>query len=267
MKVQNIIPLALGVLLLATVVCEQVSAASIGFNFVGVRTRPTSTIVGPGVEVGNGETAGVVPQTNWSNGTGANGSAVNLLDDSGTPTTTDLAWISQTPWGGTAHGTTGDQHLTAGWIDDSLFGNTTTGAQVTVTEIPYDTYDLYIYVTSDGFNEFRRSRHEVNGDEILSASSWQTLNSEGTYFTGAHIDGSSGVADHSYMVIHDLKDETLTINGRRINNFPGGIVRGNIAGIQIVEQPIPEPATVTLFALTAIGYSFMRRQHRGATTV
>ena len=239
--------------------------ASIGFNFVGLQTIPISTVVGPGIAVGPGEIAGVVPQSNWNNGVGAVGNQLNLLDSGGTPTTADLSWVSEGEWGGQQFGTTGDQHLTAGWLDDSRFGVTAFGVEVTVDQIPYDSYDLYIYVTSDGGNSFRRSRHVVNGEELVSISRWEDLNAEGTFFAGTHIDGSTGQDNHSYMVVRGLTDDTLSITGRRINTSPDGVIRGNIAGIQIVDTTIPEPSGMVIVAIAMLSAGAGFRRARRAT--
>ncbi len=141
-------------------------AKSIGVNFIGgphgggVNGRDGSIVTG---------VAGVVPQSGWNNlapwsedrsapglppqDPDVDGSAVDLLDDSGAVTTTDISWFSDNTYfaDNDANLTNEDTRLMDGYLD--IGGDAARRKlQVTLTNIPYERYDLYVYVGSDGDN-------------------------------------------------------------------------------------------------------------------
>lgn len=142
------------------------SAGSVGVKFVGgphgggTNGRDASLVTG---------VAGVVPQGGWNNvapwtedrsapglppqDPDVEGSFLNLLNDSGEATPIDVSWFSDNTYyaENDANLTNEDTRLMDGYID--IGGDPQRRKlQVTLTEIPFERYDLYIYVGSDGDN-------------------------------------------------------------------------------------------------------------------
>lgn len=219
------------------------NAASIGVNFGSDYTG------GGGVlNLAPTDSAGVVAQQNWNNAAGANsGAALNLIDDSGAATTASVVWSSNNLWGGGA-AATADEKLMAGWLDDGV-----AGASVTVSNIPYALYDVYVYFSADNGNAGNGGHAVIDGASFNSVGVFTNLNAgNGTFFNG-HVDGSTGAVDPSYHLAAGLNNATLTVTSTR----PAGF-RGAIAGVQIVDV-IPEPASV---ALLGLGGLLMLRRRR-----
>ncbi len=113
-------------------------AASIGLNFGAGRANAS---------LAAGDSAGVVPQTNWNNLSGAGGVPTVLNGDNGLASGASVTWATDEEWsiGGPAADANGT--LLNGWISE----NDTPGGSspVDITGIPYATYDLYIYINHD----------------------------------------------------------------------------------------------------------------------
>lgn len=131
-------------------------AASVGVNF---RRGSGQENMDPS------ESAGVVPQTNWNNSdgvamgnSGANisGPLVNgLVNDSGVVAPgLSITWTANGTWSSPNAGP-GDLNLMAGYLDDT---GTAGDTVITVTGVPYASYDVYAYLGSDANNRSGRTR-------------------------------------------------------------------------------------------------------------
>ena len=108
-------------------------------NAINAAPNPDS-----GGSMNPGDTAGVVPRANWSTVTGA---ASNLQDSTGAATTLDITSISPTSSGGYPNdGFTLSPDLKM--MGDGFYSN---GGNLTLTlaQIPYAEYNLYVYVGTD----------------------------------------------------------------------------------------------------------------------
>jgi len=113
-----------------------VNAASIGVNLGSNETSLAA-----------GDSAGVVAQTNWNNAANASGSLSNIKNDAGTTTTLDVSWTAPGTWRVVANGTaTSDAKLMYGYIDAQWSDQP---AIVTLSQIPYAMYDVYVYLGSN----------------------------------------------------------------------------------------------------------------------
>ena len=193
--------------------------------------------------------AGVVPVANWNGDSSqlATGSISSLVDDSGAATTAAVSWSgSANTWGGLEGipgTTTGDEWMMNGWLDDNG-----TGADVQITGIPYDFYDVYVYGSSDGTGNLGRGwTTQVNGVDYFSGGEFTNESLDGSYFSSSvgFVDASTTAPDPSYFKINSLSGSTLSVFGQSKDGpiLPGGddFYRGSISGIQIVELDTPLP--------------------------
>lgn len=187
--------------------------------------------------------AGVVEVANWNDtwleGNPAPNPMIDINDDTNTTTTVDVSWVSGT-WGIYLNNDTGDDTagtrnvaMMKGYLDKHAPEQTA----FTVTEIPYDYYDVYVYVMSDVANR--------TGNVTDGTTTYYFL----TDPASVHFTGSPGSADYvefkeitatesgdavlsNYTVFRTLSGDTLTISCT-VNNG------GGIAGFQIVEVGPP----------------------------
>lgn len=162
------------------------------------------------------------PAEGWVTGSGSSGT-ITLKDYDGTNTVTSaasLTYSASTTWG---YGTSadGDMSLLARYLDDSTSG---TGATITVTNIPYATYDVYIYCATDTGS---RAFTAVTVNDTSYTYSSGTV--EGSAEWGAS-QSASLVEGTNYLHVTGQNTSTLTIVGGLKTNT----ARGGIAGIQIV---------------------------------
>lgn len=193
-------------------------------------------------------TAGVVAVGNWNDLAGGSGGPVALLDDSGAATSAMVSWGAGGTWGGTAAAPlSGDRALMGAWLD----GNSTS-----VTNIPYATYDVIIYGSSDAGNSGRSLGWTVNGSEVKSGGTFaDPLSADGNYFFGTHVDGSTATNNPSYIRINGLSGD-LTIGD---HSDPATSTRSPIAGFQIIEV-VPEPSSSMLLGLGGMLLILRRRK-------
>lgn len=220
-----------------------VEAASIGLNFVGGRSGSGGDGSGgsEGEAISASDVAGVVPQANWNNGFGSNSDApVPLVDDSGAATGATVSWagVPNTWTLSSSAANTGDERLMNGYLDTNNSGGLTT---VTFSNIPYSSYDVYLY--KDGDADSGRS-----GDYTVNGVTQTDLREPSNFSAGAGVFqlATTGNPGH-YALFEGVTGSTLTILADE--SASGGGFRAPLNGIQIV----PEPATGALAILGAAG--------------
>ncbi|MBQ9431838.1 MAG: autotransporter-associated beta strand repeat-containing protein [Kiritimatiellae bacterium] len=204
-----------------------VSAAAadvISLNFATDRNQTAVT----GTEV-TGLVDGV-PGSAWNNFTGENGSATDLRSlNQESIDGLSVTWSSKNMYSYTD----GIQEaLIKDYLDD---GNT---VQITVTGVPYSSYDVVIYTASDN-NNVRFSPFYVNGmlwtydsDSGEAQLAYNTLQSWGI---SRHPVAEYGV---NVMRVKGISGSTLTVAGpARGTGLDGVSFRSSLAAIQIVEVP------------------------------
>ena len=207
-------------------------AQSIAVSYAGDNTGATSVQITPT------QTAGVVPQSSWNAASGSEGSLLDLVDNTGATTQADATWSSANTWGGTG-ATTGDEAMVNGWLDDGAAGSLST-----ITNIPYDLYDVYIYGSSDAGNGGRGWAVTVNGTQHTSAGGvfGADVTANGSFFDGTYVNGDSGAENPSY-VFASAQSGDLTILGLR-TSVDGLDSRGAVSGFQIVEVTGAPPVLI-----------------------
>ncbi|MEZ5325050.1 MAG: LamG-like jellyroll fold domain-containing protein [Verrucomicrobiales bacterium] len=186
----------------------------LGVNFIG------GNAASPGASVSG--IAGVVTQGNWNNAPGGAGDPISLVDSADAASILRVKWATNGP---NAIGAEPD----AGDADASLMHGVLlprgTGAggddvitQIELRNIAYPSYDLYVYVVSDGASEATITAN----DEIIEA----VVES----FDGEFVQIVEDFDPGNYIIFSGLTGPTLTITGNANSGNPG------IAGFQIVRS-------------------------------
>ena len=173
-----------------------------------------------------GDVAGVVPVDNWNNLATAGGVApfnygMTYLDNSGgntSLTVTASVLNSYDSWNTLG---TPDKRI---FGDKALFGGSGT---LTLSNVPYALYDLYIY-PSDW------------GNEIINFSIGTNVQTLTNTFNPIHTSGAVFVLNDTYVRFTDLTGDSLV-------NMAAIAGEVHVAGFQVVE--VPEPSILGLLAL------------------
>ncbi|MCO6044320.1 LamG domain-containing protein [Aeoliella sp. ICT_H6.2] len=237
--------LAGAMLVVVLVAASNADAVGIGVNFRGGRADNDPAATGPDVT----GSAGVVAQSNWNNlggnfpATDHNATVGSLLNDSGTPTSASVTWSTAETYSSTANGPTGaadqDRNLMDGYLDAVAAQPTAT---VDFQNIPYEFYDVYVYVGSDG--DDRTGKATLNGDG--ATDTWfrtntgvDTFNSAADYIQATAPTEAEAVASN-YILFEDVGGPSLGIGVTRGTNNVG------THGIQIVEELNPQLLTLQI---------------------
>lgn len=207
-----------------------------GVDFSGVQGGllrswlSTPGVVGFNFNSANGtDTSAALVAGEWqSNASDASGSA-DLFGDG----------LSAFSWGTSLYQRSGASSFLDGYIDDAWSGN---GATITLSNVPYETYDVVIYASTDSGSVF--TAKTVNG----TAYTWNAVQSAAVQ--GAGTWGSVGASSAIYGVnslrIKNLSGPLTIYGGSRTNP-----ARGGIAAIQIM--PTDAPDIVKTYTLTLDG--------------
>ena len=185
--------------------------------------------------------AGVEAVANWNNSYPSD-PTVDLIDDSGATTTLDISYASYNTWtvnepspanpGQDADGTY-NRELLNGYLSagPAAWNPSITDSQVVISQIPYTTYDIIVYFSSDGAGRegdvtagSTTYSFKTIGPTSVSGSNavlTPTTDSAGTYTTTAN-----------YAVFSGLSGTTQTVRVQMRDNDEWG----GIAGFQVVES-------------------------------
>lgn len=230
-------------------------AASIAMNFSENNGNQSwlasDTAIGPlGILSGNFNSNNNPNNNGPSNiltGDLANGTASGLVDSDGNAVSATVRWSSANAWYNGSGTATDEARLSVGYLDDGG-----AGALVTISNIPYATYSVYVLLGSDAGNEHTSEVPIVNGTPVLGTDfpAYGNLNGSG----GGWIE-ADGTTRGNYVVVRDVTGSTATIAGQ---NSTGN--RIGISGFIIEEQQqIPEPSS-GLLALLATCLLARRRR-------
>ncbi len=207
-------------------------AGSIGVNFNASAAANVDNVTG---------TAGTVPQGNWNNAQGRSGtfSSGAVIDDNGMPMTgVSVSWLGDAALslGNTAATGEGDDTaLMHGGLesrDTAYTGDT----EISLTDIPYTRYNLYLYVNGwDAGNRDGEIQLVVGGDVVLgSLRPFDTMGIEFDDGTHSHSESTGDDDEGTYVLWENLTAADVTAQVRKINS------NVMIAGLQIVEVAAPD---------------------------
>lgn len=241
--------------LVSLLFCMPCLGQTISVSFAGDNAGGTS------LNLTAADTAGVIPVANWNaDAQGATGAIADLNDSSGAATGASVSWSgANNVWGGSG-ATTPDEMMVNGWLDDNG-----TGSDIAVTGIPYATYDLIVYGSSDGGNGGRGMNVKVNGTDYFSGGVFGEVSDGGSFFSSevGFVDASTMDANPTYFLISGLSGD-LSLLGARNSAGPeladlSTDYRGGISGFQITNA-VPEPASFAMVAMAFIGLLGFRRR-------
>jgi hypothetical protein len=210
----------------------------IGVNFVAGRSADggDGSGGGSGELVLPGDTAGVFAQMNWNNALGSNSAgpapatgALSLMNAAGSPTGATASW-SGVPNSWTISGSAaadGNGRLMNGYLDTN---NSTGSTTITVDNVPFNRYDVYIYKDGDA-GSGRSGDYTVNGvtqTDLQEPANWPVTTAGGGTFAQATT-GNPG----NFALFQSVSGSTLTVNANE--SASGGGTRAPVNGLQIVE--------------------------------
>jgi hypothetical protein len=172
--------------------------------------------------------AGVVLQPNWNNmiGFDSGGPAPALIDNTGVTTGTTVEWAVPNVWNlGNVPDDGGNNSLIRGYLDNAWnLGN------VTVHNVPFDRYNVYVYGESD------RAAGVVDGYLINGSLNWQQNRTQSaTPFTGDLVRNVNYVKFPTMSA--DANGTDFTITAVQVD----GSAAAPIAGIQVVNADLGIP--------------------------
>lgn len=234
-------------LLALAITATSASAAVVSWNLNNWGDSPT----------GSAATAGVVATSYW-NDTWLNGlsnPANDLRDSTNAVTTIDISWASNSgTWNqsGNSHaGVDADGTLNREMLSGYLNGTGANSASVTVNQISYTTYDVYVYFAADNYS---RTGTVTDGTTTYSFGVLDNMIAGPNALFSQTTDTGSGNPEANYAVFSGLSGATQTFS----TSFMNSGEYGGIAAVQIVEI-VPEPSAALLGGLGLLGLLRRRR--------
>lgn len=212
--------------------------------------------------------AGVINAGNWNNLMNVdNPSGSSLLNSSGGTTTLSLSssgWVKNTfnAWGDDR------KNMYSNFIGHQ--GDPIGNATISLSSIPYATYDVYLYYTafymnnggeiqtwteSQGGTTLYGLRGPSSGGQLTGYQQYQTSS-----FATASSDADAAQLGGNYLVFSGLTAANLTLTSSDPNQT--GFKMEGLAGLQIVEvSPVPEPSSLSLLGIAgSLLFAFRSRR-------
>lgn len=240
---------------MAALVAGAVLAMSAQAQVISYNFDNNGTVGGDGAGSGPvaGAVAGVVPVDQWYNDWPSYPNT-DLADSAGNPTTMDISWFSNSgTWAiqfshpGQDADLSWNKELVNGYIN----GTGPAGSSVTLSQIPYLQYDVYVYLTSD---DATRVGTVTDGATTYSFGVLDGMIAGANALLVQTTDTGLSYPEANYAVFSGLSGASQTFS----TDF--GATYGGIAGIQIVN--VPEPGTMALGAMGLLLVGVSRRLRR-----
>jgi hypothetical protein len=236
-------------------------ATVIGLNFAsGEDFADGVTVTSLNYDLLPADSAGVVPSANWNNLHLANasinntGGATNVVDSTGAATTADVVFQTNGTWDTGGPLTNGNFKMMRAHLDGrASFFVSPADPTVTVSSIPYSTYDVYVYfdaVTSDGSVN---SNYTI-GSQTFFIKDTSTFNGT-TFVQGTGTTSGTRTSGANYVLFSGLSGASFTMTA------DSETFRAEVSGMQIVDTTvIPAPAALPAGLALLGGMALKRRR-------
>ncbi len=206
-------------------------AILLGANFIGGTADSDGAMVTA--------SAGVAPQGNWNNLANGSGGPIIANNAEGEPSLLRVSWQTNGPAVAGDEPAVGDGN--AELMHGNLFprgedeGGDNVATEITVNNIAYPLYDLYLYLSADeGGGTFTVNDTLYTVEEI-------------TPFDGTFVEAVGDNSTGNYLHLRNLEGDTLSIVGRQLG---GG---GAIGGFQIERLEPGDPSLLPIPELADFG--------------
>lgn len=199
--------------------------------------------------VSSNDQPGIVGGRNWNNIAGGNGSNLVLNDSAGTATTARLTFSAAGAYNGFSTLATSNP-ATNTMRRGGLYGSNESGeVAVTITNIPFSYYDVYVYASADHANTSTLSLsdgsttyyYRSNGQSDAGASTQQEVTSTDS--------ATPTIGRAFYQVFRNKSGPSFSVT---TGGSIGGVISNNVFGLQIVPKAPPAtPPPVINSATTA----------------
>ena len=201
---------------------------------------------------------GLVSATNWNNTTASTGETIALNASDGTDSGATLTYAANGTWNDDAAST--DPFLQY-FLGDNREGGTT----ITVSNVPFDTYDVIVYVNSDtadtSFLPVAVNDVKYIGDPETGA----TVVTDNATATFGQTRADAPQYGLNTIRVNGITRDTLAILGSRQQTIDNVKRRCNIAGFQIVES-VPLSISVNLKGTANVNFPYYPETLVGDTT-
>ena len=200
-----------------------------------IQAQPISiNLSASGTAMASSESAGVVPETNWNNASGAIlVKAMPLKDATGSPSGATVEWLAKsTSINNNISDTAGNKRMMRTLLDISNANFDT--ATVMVNGLPANPNGWNVYVYFDGSNgtESREGSYAISGPGI-TATTVLGIDAASTDFSGTFVQANNSAGNYVLFTIPNVPgftvDATPYING-------ASTLRAPINGIQIIPK-------------------------------
>lgn len=176
---------------------------------------------------------GVVAGANWNNVSGASGTKVHLQDALGASTNSQLSFVSTAPWAAFLATRTPNAATNLLYSGGLVGNDTISEVKVSITGIPYDSYDVYVYASQEG--PLTNTLSISDGTTTFYYCSFGENYNDTTALiqtTGTDVSNPTRGAPQ-YQVFRGLTKSSFSLTtGGSLN----GILSNNVYGLQIVSR-------------------------------
>jgi hypothetical protein len=211
--------LLVSTLFLGATLSQAQAQSSIGINFGAERA-----------DLAPDDLVGVVEQRNWNNAKDPEGTFSNLVNSEGVATKAEATWTAKNTWTYSKKVDDARDVLYSGYLDGGTDGR---GAEVSITGVPFRSYDVYIYVNAGWKNT--TSSYKVNNEERTVTPGHPPED----FVEAAECDRArpDPEAAGNYLVFKDVTgDLLLQTDNWGTDNAESGDFRSPICAVQLVEK-------------------------------
>lgn len=181
---------------------------------------------------------GLVAGANWNNVSGSSGSGIVLRDDAAAATAASLSFSAGFSYAGFGVPATANSGTNTMYRAGIGGANAAAEASVTVTNIPYAVYDVYVYASADSTAISELSVTDGTTTYYYASAGAANGGAGSLLQTTSTSSGSPTVGPAQYQVFSALAAPSFTLTQA---GSVGGVLSNNLFGLHIVEVLTPGP--------------------------